>query len=405
MPDLAKPLLILVSAVPALPVVLAQEKSVRPGINDTFRDPDVKEFVGRFEVESREVFTRRNEIVAACEIQSGQTVADIGAGTGLFTRMFSEQVGPGGRVIAVDIAQKFLDHIRATSREAGLQNVDTLLCKSDSTELPPDSIDVAFICDTYHHFEFPLKTMTSLFRAMKPGGRVVLIDFQRVDGKSTEWVMSHVRAGQEVFEAEILEAGFEKSYEERKLLKENYFVAFQKPAVTKATKEIRRVPAAPAAATTLEFPIIPRHGGVLRRPSAVEQPRPGAKVVFDVTADAKPAEVNKGLDRVARLLNLYGTAGRKASDVKIAIVLQGEATKSALGESTYKARFGEEINPNLNLIQELKQAGVEVFVCGQALNYKGFADAEVADGIPIAASALTLVTNRQMEGYSYIPIY
>ncbi len=365
-------------------VVAAQEKSVKPGINDTFRSPDVKEFVGKFEVESREVFTRRNEILAACQIQPGQTVADIGAGTGLFTRFFSEAVGTDGRVIAVDIAQKFLDHILQTSREAERRNVETLLCRADSTELPPDSVDVAFICNTYHHFEFPHKTMASLYRAMKPGGRVILIDFRRVEGQSTDWVLSHVRAGQDVFEGEITHAGFRKVREDRELLKENYFVVFEKPA--------------------LRFPIIARHGGVLPRPHAVEQPRTGAKVVFDATADAKPADVNKGLDRVARLLNLYGSAGLRATDVQIAIVLHGEATKTALSDAAYKERFGVEQNPNLPLIQELKQAGVEVLVCGQALNYKGFADAAVADGVPIAAAALTVVVNKQTDGYSYIPV-
>lgn len=206
----------------------SQEKSVNPGINDSFRDPDVKEFIGRFEVESRELFVRRHEIVAACQIKPGQTVADIGAGTGLFTRLFSEAVGNGGRVIAVEISQKFLDHIQATSREAGQRNVDTLLAKADSTGLPPESVDVAFICDTYHHFEFPLKTMASLRRALKPGGRVVLVDFRRIPGTSSDWVLNHVRAGQEVFEAEIIKSGFEKASEEPDLLSENYFVVFQK---------------------------------------------------------------------------------------------------------------------------------------------------------------------------------
>ena len=217
----------------------AQEKSVKPGINDSFRDPDPKEFLGRFEVESREVFARRREIVAACKIRPGQTVADIGAGTGLFTRMFSEAVGKEGRVIAVDIAQKFLDHILTTSRAAGQRNVETLLCKADSTELPPESVDVAFICDTYHHFEFPLKTMASLYRALKPGGRVILVDFRRVEGSSTDWVMNHVRAGQEVFEAETLQTGLKKVYEERELLKENYFVVFEKPTLANTTTEAR----------------------------------------------------------------------------------------------------------------------------------------------------------------------
>ena len=207
--------------------VLAQEKSVRPGVNDTFRDPDPKQFVERFEIESREVFAKRQDIVAALKLKPNNIVADVGAGTGLFTRMFAEAVGPEGRVIAVDISQKFLDHIQVTCRERNLLNVETLLCKDDSTELPPHSVDLVFICDTYHHFEFPQKTMTSILQALKPGGRVIVIDFRRVEGESTEWTMSHVRAGQEVFEAEIVAAGFRKIAEPKDLLKENYMLVFQ----------------------------------------------------------------------------------------------------------------------------------------------------------------------------------
>ena len=209
-------------------VGFAQEQSVKPGINDAFRDPDVKQFTERFEVESREVFARRKEILEACRIQPGQTVADIGAGTGLFTRLFSEAVGKEGRVIAVDISQKFLEHIQNGARAANLHNVETLLCSVDSTELPPTSVDVAFICDTYHHFEFPLKTMDSLHRAIKPGGRIILIDFRRIEGTSSDWILNHVRAGQEVFEAEITQSGFRKTTDDQDLLKENYFVVFEK---------------------------------------------------------------------------------------------------------------------------------------------------------------------------------
>lgn len=216
---------LLIAAGTALP---AQEKSVRPGINEPFRDPNVEDFIGKFEIESREVFTRRADIVAACGLRPGQTVADVGAGTGLFTRLFSPQVGETGRVIAVDIAQKFLDHIESTTRQAGLRNIETRLCQADSIGLPPNSVDLVFICDTYHHFEFPTKTMQSLFRALKPGGRVVLIDFRRVEGQSTDWVLTHVRAGQEVFEAEVAAVGFKKLKEPLRL-KENYLVMFQKP--------------------------------------------------------------------------------------------------------------------------------------------------------------------------------
>src|SRR6186713_1781470 len=82
----------------------------------------------------------------------------------------------------------------------------------------------------------------------------------------------------------------------------------------------------------LTFPIIPAYGGVVARPSAVDQPRAGAKVVLDATIDGKPGEVNKAYERVARLLNLYGAAGLKATDVKIALVLHGETTKTVLND-------------------------------------------------------------------------
>ncbi len=209
---------------------IAQEKSVRPGINDSFRDANVSEYIEKFEIESREVFSKRAEIVAACKIPKGASVADVGAGTGIFTRQFSDAVGKEGHVFAVDITQKFLDHIDKANRETDRKNVQTVLCTSEETKLVPGTVDVAFICDTYHHFEFPLKTMTSLFAALKPGGRVFVIDFKRIEGESTDWTMKHVRAGQDVFEAEILSCGFKKVSEHSKLLKENYFVEFEKVA-------------------------------------------------------------------------------------------------------------------------------------------------------------------------------
>jgi ubiquinone/menaquinone biosynthesis C-methylase UbiE len=207
----------------------AQEQSVKPGINDAFKDPAVDEFVGRFEVESREVFTHRNAIVKACGLRPGMVVADVGAGTGLFTRLFAEVVGDKGRVMAVDIAPKFIAHIEETARKAGLRNVVGVVGTDRSVELPADSVDLAFVCDTYHHFEFPLRTLETIHRALRPGGRLIVIDFHRIEGKSSEWVLGHVRAGQEVFTAEILKCGFRLAGEEP-LLKENYFLRFEKSA-------------------------------------------------------------------------------------------------------------------------------------------------------------------------------
>jgi SAM-dependent methyltransferase len=206
----------------------AQKKSVNPGINKRFDSPNVAAFVGIFEREGRDAFDHRQEIVRECGIKPGMTVGDIGAGTGLFTRMFSPLVGPQGRVYAVDISDEFVEHVVKTAKSAGLDNVVGVVCTPDSVNLPEGSIDLAFICDTYHHFEFPQRTLASIHRALKPHGALVLIDFHRIEGKSSAFVMGHVRAGQEVFVKEIVEAGFRQVDEKKDLLKESYFVRFEK---------------------------------------------------------------------------------------------------------------------------------------------------------------------------------
>lgn len=210
-------------------VMLAQDRSVKPGINDKFKNPDPREYAKNFEGESREISTSRKAILEACKIEAGMSVADIGAGTGLFTRLFAREVGPRGKVFAVDIAANFLDHIKKTCAEAKLGNVKTVKCTDRSCELEAGSIDLAFICDTYHHFEFPQRTMATIHRALKPGGKLIVIDFHRIPGKTREWILGHVRASQQVFEKEILAAGFKKVGEVKiEGLKENYFLRFEK---------------------------------------------------------------------------------------------------------------------------------------------------------------------------------
>ncbi len=221
---------IIVSVVGFSFLVSAQE-SVKPGINEKFLDPNLKvaEWLKRFEVESREVFDAREAVLKACRIQPGMQVADVGAGTGLYTRLFSQAVGGDGWVYAVDINARFLEHIQARAKSEGQSNITTVLSPQDSVSLPPSSVDLVFLCDTYHHFEFPPPTLASIVSAMKPGGELILIDFERIEGVSSEWIMGHVRAGKEVFRAEIEAAGLELVREEAvKGLEENYFLRFRK---------------------------------------------------------------------------------------------------------------------------------------------------------------------------------
>ena len=215
-----------------------QDASVNPGINDSFKNPDPAEFSKRFETESREIFTHRNKIVAAAKVKPGMAVADVGAGTGLFTRLFARAVGADGKVYAADIAEKFLRHIEGVAKKENLRNVETVLATAESANLPANSIDLAFICDTYHHFEFPHKTMASVRRALRPGGRVVVIDFHRIEGVSSDWIMNHVRAGQEVFRKEIESAGF-RLVEEPRFLKENYYMVFEKDPANESPADER----------------------------------------------------------------------------------------------------------------------------------------------------------------------
>jgi len=211
-----------------VPPLAAQEKSVNPGINKQFENPKVEEFVGRFERDGRDPYDHRFEIIKALDLKPGMAVADVGTGTGLFTRMFAPLVGPEGKVYAVDIAPSFVRHIEQRAKADGIKNIEGVVCTADSVNLPPNSIDLAFICDAYHHFEFPQKTMQSIHRALKPGGSVVLIDFVRMEGVSSDFVLGHVRAGQDVFTKEITEAGFRQVEERKGMLKESYFVRFQR---------------------------------------------------------------------------------------------------------------------------------------------------------------------------------
>ncbi|MCA9643143.1 MAG: methyltransferase domain-containing protein, partial [Myxococcales bacterium] len=220
------------SAAPAQRPAPPDEQSVRPGVNDKYLDPqlNVDEWVQRFELESREVYRARHAIVEALGLKPGERVADVGAGTGLFTPLLASKVGPQGWVYAVDIAPKFVERIQQVALESKLANVTPVLGDERRPRLPPECVDCVLICDVYHHFEYPLTTMTAVRAALKPGGRLVVADFERIPGVSSEWTLGHVRAGKEVFRKEIQAAGF-RLVAEREIegLEENYCLEFTKP--------------------------------------------------------------------------------------------------------------------------------------------------------------------------------
>ena len=146
------------------------EKSIRPGVNTEYLKPnlEVSQWVERFEKEGREIYNQRQQIIKAARIRRGLAVADIGAGTGLFTPLLADATGPRGKVYAVDIVKDFLALIENEPLSPA-SGTSAVLCTERSVELAKNSVDLAFICDVYHHFEYPHSSLASLHRALRRG--------------------------------------------------------------------------------------------------------------------------------------------------------------------------------------------------------------------------------------------
>lgn len=151
-------------------------------------------------------------------------------------------------------------------------------------------------------------------------------------------------------------------------------------------------------------PVIKQYGKVVPLPAAAQQPRDGSKICVDLTKGGEANKLNPGIEKVARYLNIYQGAGKSPAKVQIAIVLHGDATLCVLNDDVYSQRFGTEGNPNLELLHELHEAGVEINVCGQSLISKGGKPEEVVVFTDVAVSALTSLVNLQTDGYAYVPL-
>jgi ubiquinone/menaquinone biosynthesis C-methylase UbiE len=178
--------------------VWTQDQSLVPGINDRFKQQP-SQSIRQFDFTNRDL-KQQKEILDACELKPGMDVADIGAGSGVHARLFAEKVSPAGKVYAVDIVQEFLSHIEMTCKEKKIENVRCVLGSTTSCNLEPSSVDLVFSSDTYHHFEYPFKMLASIRNALRPNGKLVIIDFK---DKS-----DHVRADSKTVIDEISKSGF-----------------------------------------------------------------------------------------------------------------------------------------------------------------------------------------------------
>jgi predicted methyltransferase len=182
------------------------------------------------EHDGREVYDKRVEIVDAVGLRPGMTVADIGAGTGLFARLFAQRVGPTGRVYATDVSRWAVFKTSVLARAEQLGNLTAVVNGEADTGLEPGSLDVAFLCDVYHHFGKPWTMLHSIYASLKPGGRLVLVDYDRVPGKSPAWILEHVppRYDKATVLKDFEDAGF-RLRDQETFLTENYLLVFQRP--------------------------------------------------------------------------------------------------------------------------------------------------------------------------------
>ena len=132
-----------------------------------------------FDRRERDTEDQPDRLMEALDISKGATVADIGSGTGYFTWRLAERVGPAGKVLAVDVQQKMLDLTRAAVEKRKLRNVDYVLATENDPRLPEGALDLVFIAYAYHEFVDPGKVMAAVRRSLKPGGRVVVLEYAK----------------------------------------------------------------------------------------------------------------------------------------------------------------------------------------------------------------------------------
>src|SRR5471032_3111689 len=178
-----------------LPGALAQEAGAQryafvsaspDGIGKVFQGREIAQVMGYHGASWLERSERMSEerpdlVLAALELQPGMTVADIGAGSGYYSWRMAEKVGPGGTVYAVDVQPEMIAILRRQMAQRGAANVKPVLGAAADPRLPAGKLDLALMVDVYHEFEYPYEMLGAIARALKPGGRVVFVEYRGSD--------------------------------------------------------------------------------------------------------------------------------------------------------------------------------------------------------------------------------
>ena len=186
---------------------------------------DVDRWVPVFDDPARDAWQKPADAVAALQLRPGMRVADLGAGTGYFSRYLAAAVGDSGTVFAVDTEPGFVAHLRERAEHEHTPNIVPVLASADNPRLPAGSIDLVLIVDTVHHIDDRINYLRRLQRVLKPGGRVAVIDFKKQPDIPVGPPLEHKLARAQVVE-EFTGAGY-RLVREPDILPYQYFLIFR----------------------------------------------------------------------------------------------------------------------------------------------------------------------------------
>jgi ubiquinone/menaquinone biosynthesis C-methylase UbiE len=166
------------------------------------------EWVTTLEGPQRVATQKIDQVLAGLSLKPGMVVADIGAGSGLFSRPLAKVVAPAGKVYAVDIQQDLLDHINQRDKEENIRNIQTVLGEFDDPKLPARDVDLAFINDVLHHIQHRAVYLKALGTYMKPSGRIAIIEMNKDDPNTPHKKQPELLVAREEIMQWMSDAGF-----------------------------------------------------------------------------------------------------------------------------------------------------------------------------------------------------
>jgi ubiquinone/menaquinone biosynthesis C-methylase UbiE len=173
---------------PDPPPYETREKHDPNGINKWYLGREIAHFMGPggipwLDRPEREDEEQPAKVIDAMELKGGEVIADLGAGSGYFTFRLAPKVGEQGKVLAVEIQDEMIAELKKRIEKNKVANVETVKCTDRDPKLPEGGVDIVLMVDVYHEIAFPYEVMTAIRKALKPGGRMVFVEYRKEDPK------------------------------------------------------------------------------------------------------------------------------------------------------------------------------------------------------------------------------